>query len=229
VLLEEVGVEVGQLDRVADLVDLVLEAADALVGDVRDLLEDELLDLGLRDPLVGVAGAPVEQRRVPERSGSASRTMRSSSALAMQRARSPSARTSLSITTSPMVSNSRAATTLRASLSMTSWPLWSSSRSTEGLTLTRSLRPPVNTSIESSSLRWMKTPKPEGGCASRSTSSLSVTIWSRASRRVWASRSFWAVTAARDRCVSESRCSSSRDEPGASASRRRSSPTSLSR
>ena len=33
-------------------------------------------------------------------------------------------------------------------------------------------------------------PKPAGGWASRSTSSLSVMIWSRASRRVWASRSF---------------------------------------
>ena len=56
--------------------------------------------------------------------------------------------------------------------------------------VTRSLRPPVKTSIESSSLRLRKVPKPAGGWASRSTSSLSFMIWSRASRRVCASRSF---------------------------------------
>ena len=64
VLLEEVGVEVRQLDRVADLLDLAAEAADLLVGDVGDLFEDELLDLGLRDLLVDVAGARLEQQGV---------------------------------------------------------------------------------------------------------------------------------------------------------------------
>ena len=64
VLEEEVGVQVGQLDRVADLVDLPDQATDVRVVDVRDLFEDELLDLGLRDPLVDVAGAGVEQHRV---------------------------------------------------------------------------------------------------------------------------------------------------------------------
>ena len=44
-------------------------------------------------------------------------------------------------------------------------------------------------------MRLRKVPKPVGGWASRSTSSLSVTICSRASRRVWASRSFCEVTA----------------------------------
>jgi len=57
-------------------------------------------------------------------------------------------------------------------------------------TFTRILRPPVNTSHVSSSLAFRKTPKPDGGCASRSTSSFSATIWSRASRSVVASRSF---------------------------------------
>ena len=122
----------------------------------------------------------------------------------------------MNITTSPTCSKSSAATTLRASLSMTSWPRCSASRSTEGLTLTRSLRPPVKTSIESSSLRSRKVPKPAGGWASRSTSSLSVMIWSRASRRVWASRSFCDVTAASDRWVSASRCSRPREWAGAS-------------
>ena len=63
-LLEQLGVQVRQLDGVADLLDLVVETADRLVGDVGDLLEDELLDLGLGDLLVDVAGAGVEQQRV---------------------------------------------------------------------------------------------------------------------------------------------------------------------
>jgi hypothetical protein len=64
VLEEQLRVQVGQLDRVADRLDLAAQATDRLVGDVRDLLEDQLLDLGLRDPLVDVAGAAVEQQRV---------------------------------------------------------------------------------------------------------------------------------------------------------------------
>ena len=51
VLVEQVGVEVRQLDRVLDLLDLVVEAADVVVGDVGDLFEHELLDLGPREPL----------------------------------------------------------------------------------------------------------------------------------------------------------------------------------
>ncbi len=133
------------------------------------------------------------------------------------------------MTTSPICSNSSAATTLRASLSMTSWPRTRVSTSTAGLAVTRSLRPPVNTSIESSSLRCRKVPKPAGGCASRSTSSLSRVIWSRASRSVSASRSFCAVTAESERCVSASRSSMPREWPGASLNRRRRSPTSASR
>ena len=64
VLLEQLGVQVGQLDRVADLLDLADQAADRRVVDVGDLLEDQLLDLGLGHPLVDVAGAGVEQQRV---------------------------------------------------------------------------------------------------------------------------------------------------------------------
>ena len=45
VLVEELRVQERQLDRVADVLDLALEAADVLVADVGDLLEDELLDL----------------------------------------------------------------------------------------------------------------------------------------------------------------------------------------
>ena len=97
----------------------------------------------------------------------------------MTSARSPSSRISLSMTTSPTVSKPWAITTLSASLSMTSWPGFRSSMSILGLTLTRILRPPVKTSAVPSSQADRKTPKPDGGCASRSTSSFSATIWSR--------------------------------------------------
>ena len=39
-------VQERQLDRVGDLLDLVVEAADVGVGDVGHLLEHQLLDLG---------------------------------------------------------------------------------------------------------------------------------------------------------------------------------------
>ena len=45
VLVEQLRVQERQLDGVADRLDLALEAADVLVADVGDLLEDELLDL----------------------------------------------------------------------------------------------------------------------------------------------------------------------------------------
>ncbi len=56
--------QVGQLDRVADLLDLVGQTADLPVVDVGDLLEDQVLDLRLRDDLVHVAGAGLQQERV---------------------------------------------------------------------------------------------------------------------------------------------------------------------
>src|SRR5690606_37869732 len=40
VFLEEVGVQIRKLDRVADQLDLVAQAADLVVVDVRDLFED---------------------------------------------------------------------------------------------------------------------------------------------------------------------------------------------
>ena len=51
----------GQLDRVGDLLDLVVEAADVGVGDVGHLLEHELLDLGTGQALEQEAGAGVHQ------------------------------------------------------------------------------------------------------------------------------------------------------------------------
>jgi hypothetical protein len=64
VLVEQLRVEVGQLDRVLDLVDLLVEPADVVVGDVGNLLEHELLDLGARDALHQEAGAAVHQEVV---------------------------------------------------------------------------------------------------------------------------------------------------------------------
>ena len=64
VLLEEVAVEVRQLDRVLDHLDLLVEAADVVVGDVGDLFEHELLDLGPRQLLEQQAGAAFHQQVV---------------------------------------------------------------------------------------------------------------------------------------------------------------------
>ena len=64
VLLEQLAVQERQLDGVADRLDLVLETTDLAVVDVRDLFEDQLLDLGLRDLLVHVSGAGLEQQLV---------------------------------------------------------------------------------------------------------------------------------------------------------------------
>ena len=60
VLEEELGVQVRQLDRVLDRLDLVVEATDVGVGDVGHLFEHELLDLGPREPLddAGPSGCP---------------------------------------------------------------------------------------------------------------------------------------------------------------------------
>ena len=64
VVLEELLVQVGQLDRVADRLDLRPQAPDLLVGDVGDLLQDQLFDLGAHQALVDEPAAPVEAHRV---------------------------------------------------------------------------------------------------------------------------------------------------------------------
>lgn len=63
-LFEEVRVEIRELDRVADHLDLAAEAADLAVVDVRDFFEDELFDLALGDHFVDVPGARFEQEGV---------------------------------------------------------------------------------------------------------------------------------------------------------------------
>ena len=64
VLLEQLGVQERQLHGVADLLDLLGQPADVLVGDVGDLLEDGLFDLLPGEPLQRVGGPGVEQHRV---------------------------------------------------------------------------------------------------------------------------------------------------------------------
>ena len=64
VLLEEVAVEVRELDRVLDHLDLLVEAADVVVGDVGDLFEHELLDLGPGQLLEQQARAALHQQVV---------------------------------------------------------------------------------------------------------------------------------------------------------------------
>ncbi|MEY9211295.1 hypothetical protein ABH917_000741 [Thermobifida halotolerans] len=64
VLVEQLLVQVGQFDRVADQLDLPGEAADVGVGDVGHLLQDQLLDLGLGDALVDVARPGLQQQGV---------------------------------------------------------------------------------------------------------------------------------------------------------------------
>lgn len=64
VLLKQIGIEVRELDRVADGLDLAAETTDLLVADVRDLFEDEFLDLTLGNDLVDISGARFEQQGV---------------------------------------------------------------------------------------------------------------------------------------------------------------------
>ena len=102
-LVEQVGVEVRELDRVLDQLDLVVEAADVVVGDVGDLFEHELLDLGPRQALERAGPErPSMSRWSPARSfspisASASSHTRSSSARPTTSARVPSSSSSLSI------------------------------------------------------------------------------------------------------------------------------------
>ena len=64
VLAEEVAVQVRQLDRVLDHLDLLVEAADVVVGDVGDLFEHELFDLGPRQLLEQQARAAFHEEVV---------------------------------------------------------------------------------------------------------------------------------------------------------------------
>ena len=64
VLLEQVAVQVRQLDRVLDHLDLLVEAADVVVRHVGNLLEHEILHLGTRELLEQQSGAALHQEVV---------------------------------------------------------------------------------------------------------------------------------------------------------------------
>ena len=64
VVLEQRAVQVGQLDRVGDGLDLLVESADVGVADVGDLFEDQLLGLLATQLLGEQVRAQVEQQRV---------------------------------------------------------------------------------------------------------------------------------------------------------------------
>jgi len=66
VLSEQLGVQERQLDRVSDRLDLPGQPTDVGIVDVRNLFENQLLDLALRNPLVRVRGTRLEQERVTD-------------------------------------------------------------------------------------------------------------------------------------------------------------------
>ena len=199
VLTEQVGVQERQLDGVADLLDLRGQAADVVVVDVRDLFEDELLDLGPRDLLEDEVRARLQHERIPD-----------AQLLLPQRAGQ------LDDALLVGVRHHQGAVLLDEVLEDDdlAGPLELARRdhverlvehdllpgvelrhrSTVGLTETRILRPELTTSTVPSSAGPTKIPNVFGGWARRSTSAFSATIWSRASRSVEASRSFWAAS-----------------------------------
>ncbi len=65
-LPEQFGVQERQLDGISDRLDLPGQTADVAVVDIRNLFEDQLFDLALRDPLVGVGRPRLEQERVTD-------------------------------------------------------------------------------------------------------------------------------------------------------------------
>ena len=64
VALKNLGVQVRQLHRVADLLNLCAQATNLLVGDVRDLFQNQLLRAGGGNLRGQHAGARVEGDRV---------------------------------------------------------------------------------------------------------------------------------------------------------------------
>ena len=109
VLGEEVLVQERQLDRVGDLLDLVVEPADVGVGDVGDLFEQQVLDLGPRQLLEQQVRADVEPEVVAAADvRAADRVGELADALLVgpptTSARMPSSITSLTVTTSPVIS-----------------------------------------------------------------------------------------------------------------------------
>ena len=63
---EGLGIEVRELDGVAQGLDLGTESADITVGHIGHFLEDDLLDIRFGESLEGIARAMVEQHMIPD-------------------------------------------------------------------------------------------------------------------------------------------------------------------
>ena len=206
--------EERQLDRVGDLLDLVVEAADVGVGDVGHLLEHELLDLGSGQLLEQQARARVHQdvvagpqRRAGELFGQLGHALLVGPS--DDSARWPSASSLLEgDDLAGRFALRGPCTTLYASLSTTSAPAATRRSSMAGESSTRILRPAAWTSTVPSSFRPSSVAYAAGGWLSLSTSSRRAEMWSRASRRVKVSFSFWLTAWASCPLVSSSRSSS---------------------
>ena len=177
VLVEEIGVQVRELDRVLDLIDLVVEPADIGVGDIGHLFEDELLDLGTGSRSTSTPDRVSIKRWSPARSRS-SRSAGAQLAHAFLVRAANYRRGALSVGEQLLECDDlarnvgpRASTTLSDSLSTTSWPRWSSSMSSSGCDANRIFRPAVNTSTVPSSFDGQERPDADGGMVSFSTSS----------------------------------------------------------
>src|SRR5437899_2623464 len=64
VLLIVVGVQIRELDRVLDGLDLIAQTADVVVADIGDFLEAEIFHLSLRQSLEKIAALRIEQQMV---------------------------------------------------------------------------------------------------------------------------------------------------------------------
>src|SRR5699024_5514272 len=64
VVAVDLRVQEGQLHRVPDLLDLIAQAADVFVADVRDLLQHQGGDLGPGDHVEGPAAATVDDHAI---------------------------------------------------------------------------------------------------------------------------------------------------------------------
>ena len=152
--------EERQLDRVRDLLDLVVEAADVVVGDVGHLLEHELLDLGPGQLLEQQARAGVHQHVV---AGAELRAHEVVGELAHPLLVGPADDQRAVAVLEQLLEGddlagdargARASTTLSDSLSTTSCAAARARRRrSRGAATTRILRPPVKTSTVPSSLR----------------------------------------------------------------------------
>src|SRR5699024_1976763 len=64
IIAVELGVQERKLDGITDLRDLRIQSADILKGDIRDLLQLELRDLGFMNVLQNNASAIINQNRI---------------------------------------------------------------------------------------------------------------------------------------------------------------------